>query len=518
MKDDKDLENFTNSVENIYRSSVFSMLSFHNKKFTGQELGYCYKYEGEDGRVNYNVFCFETEDKSFDLRVKAHEFGHIYLTHLDSGSEKELNKRADVTIKEMKSELVDLINKECGITWGEILLDSAVKDGEISPRIHNIAMDMEVNSTILDLDDINKMEEYLSSYYKDKFSSQTDSDELDKEKNEKMVKLIHPNRYHITVTKEDGTEQSYPFPIGLTYEEYLIMILKHLDQFIKMSVSISNGGNGDTSNISSEAVKDFLDKLKDSEKSIDGILEKVSGGDQKNRPQSDHSNSKNSKDSNSKESSESKTSKGNSKGRGDSNCCEKRSVGKVVDPISMALNEVINDLRNRTIKWSSKRDMMRNYNRGAIRSVIAPTIVRTYSISKELSIAFLIDISGSMETSLIDRCIKTIAEKMKKINGGLKYDIITCNTSVQDVFTKVDPRKSIPHIYSGGGTRIAAGIEYFRKNYSKETTLVIISDFEDDLKEWNRIESQMNGYRIYGFNYGCCYPSIKWKNLKERKF
>ena len=86
----------------------------------------------------------------------------------------------------------------------------------------------------------------------------------------------------------------------------------------------------------------------------------------------------------------------------------------------------------------------------------------------------------------------------------------------------INPRKGVPKISCGGGTRIASGIKYFKDNYGPEATLVIISDFEDNLDEWNRIEATMSEYTMYGFNYGGRYSSPsnqpKWKYLKVRNF
>lgn len=527
-KTEKDLENFIQFIDNSYKSSASSMLSFHSKKFTGGDLGYCYKYVDDSGlKSNYNVFCFNTDIFELDIRVKAHEYGHIYLAHLD-GLREELDNRAKETVENHKQELIDLINKECGITWGDKLLDSLfTKEGTISNYIHNIAMDMEVNSSILNLEDIDFMENILSGNQQSLdivtlVDDVKNSIEGEFNKNKKLVKLIHPNRYHISIeTDSTGNSREVPFPAGLTYEEYLIMIVKHLDQFIKMVVSIGNGGNGDTSDITSEQVKDFLDKLGEKGKSIDGIIESEVG-EESGESSYNHSSNKSESNSNNNNSSASKSkskdtkSKSKSRGLGD-NGYKARTVKKEIDPISNALNEVINDVRNRSVVWSTKKDMMRNYNRGSIRSVIAPAIVHQYSVSKNLKIAYLIDTSGSMDSRLIDRCIKTISEKMKKINGGLKYDIISCDTAVRKVYKDIDPRKSIPEISSGGGTRISKGINYFRSNYSSDTTLVIISDFEDNLKEWQDELNHMKGYKIYGFNYGNPTNS-NWKYLKERYF
>jgi hypothetical protein len=74
----------------------------------------------------------------------------------------------------------------------------------------------------------------------------------------------------------------------------------------------------------------------------------------------------------------------------------------------------------------------------------------------------------------------------------------------------------------GGGTSLAKGIEYFRDNYKQDAILIVISDFEDYLEEWHKVEENMPGYLLYGFNYGNSnyYDSdkINWKHMKIRKF
>ncbi len=165
---------------------------------------------------------------------------------------------------------------------------------------------------------------------------------------------------------------------------------------------------------------------------------------------------------------------------------------------------------------------MKLYNKGINRSVIAPTVSRKVTISSQPKIVYLIDISGSMDTRLVDRILKTIGHCMRKLNRGLKYDIITWNTGLGEHIKNVDPKKGVPKIHMGGGTRLAKGIEYFRDNYKQDAILIVISDFEDYLEEWNKVEENMPGYLLYGFNYGnsSYYDSdkIKWKHMKIRKF
>ena len=109
------------------------------------------------------------------------------------------------------------------------------------------------------------------------------------------------------------------------------------------------------------------------------------------------------------------------------------------------------------------------------------------------------------------------------LSKGLKYDIITWNTGLGEHIKDINPRRAVPKISYGGGTSIAKGIQYFRENYGPEATLIIISDFEDRLEEWNDVEKKMNEYLIYGFNYGSnrwgrSSNDIPWKNLRLKNF
>jgi hypothetical protein len=123
-----------------------------------------------------------------------------------------------------------------------------------------------------------------------------------------------------------------------------------------------------------------------------------------------------------------------------------------------------------------------------------------------------------MDTELVDRCLKSIAVSLYKINKNLKYDVISWNTRLGEHLRDIDPKKPVPHISYGGGTDMAAGMEYFKNNYNKNAVLVLISDFEDNLSEWHRVESSMKGYSMYGFNYGSYSYKQEWTYFKQKNF
>ena len=108
---------------------------------------------------------------------------------------------------------------------------------------------------------------------------------------------------------------------------------------------------------------------------------------------------------------------------------------------------------------------------------------------------------------------------MKSINRGLRYDIITWSTRLGEHIKDIDPKKSIPEIHTGGGTRLRDGIKYFKENYDESCILIIASDFEDYLQEWASILKTMSGYSVYGFNYGRSNYEQEWpKNFTVKNF
>jgi hypothetical protein len=209
-------------------------------------------------------------------------------------------------------------------------------------------------------------------------------------------------------------------------------------------------------------------------------------------------------------------------GRGNGPDCV-REVDKFADDVDMALTEVLNDVKSRVIKSNIQRDMMKLYNRGIVRSVIAPSLSRKITISTKPKLVFLIDVSGSMDTRLIDRILCTISRTLKKINRDLRYDIITWSDYLGEHLKDIDPRKPHPKISCGGGTEMAKGMKYFKEHYGPEAILVLISDFCDSLDQWHEVEKTMGKYSIWGFNYGNNRYSYKrgdwdWTYFKQRNF
>lgn len=561
MRRTSELEAIKRFMDNTYSSFGNSLMVNTEKPFNpnNPELGYCFKYVDISSRnVVYKVVCSKIDIPRTDFRILMHEYGHIYLGHLD-GIHEELDTQICNTFRDYRGELIERINSECGIDFAEKLIERVIDDPVLNHSLHNIAMDMEVNSKILSTEDIEEMEKDISEklpdyqteylkYIKDHTDDEEKKKELDEAikrmENEAKIKLIIPCRYH--------TSDGNPFPDEYSYAEYLIMIIKNLDQFVKMMVSIKNGGNGDTSDISSQDVQNALgggqgdqgmqslsDLMQEMGMSDGGNNNKSNGkggrrGDAKSQSSPyqgkrdsgvDDLNGGTHKDhrSNSRDEADQKRELGEIKAGGGVGCGNSggpdatRSVERA-DEVDMALDEVFMHYKSRVVKVDTKKDLLYLYNRGINRSVICPTVRRKVTISQDPTIVFLIDVSGSMDTRLVDRILGTISNKMKRLGRGLKYNIISWSTCLGEHIKNIDPRKGVPRISMGGGTRMALGMKYFRDNYGPEAILILISDFEDYLEEWHEQEKQMPEYTMYGFNYGSRNYNQHFDNFKVKNF
>lgn len=529
-------DNIKSTVEYSLNGSGRSHLDINDKRpFNphNPELGYCFKYETLDTLI-YKICVTPLGGKAefTDYRILMHEIGHIYLRHLDQ--HQEFDDLILDAIRDHRDELIEYVNKSCGIDWADKLLDALVNDKYLNHSIHNIAMDMEVNSKVLSTEDVEEMESDIDKFLpetvevtmlkalKDQLAEDDPNrkeieDLIDKTKKETKIKLILPERYHFS----DGT----PFPSGKSYIEYLELIMANLDQFVKMIASIKKGGNGDTGDVTQEDIDGISNSFSndpggdpggssgnpiDDMKDVLGKNGKDNQSSKDDNPDTDHGSGDRDEGD--------KTRKDRSQGRGSGHGCGTTTYTPM-DEIDMALNEIVRDVHHRVVKVNYKRDPLYLYNRGINRSVIAPVMRNKYYYDTNPRIVFLIDVSGSMPSSLIQRFITTINKHLSKINGGLKYDLIEWDTDLCSHKKDLNPKKSIDRIHCGGGTSIARGIEYFHKNYDPSAILVIASDFEDNLRQWAEAEKDMGAYTIYGLNYGCYDYSdgVEFKNIKVRK-
>ncbi len=604
MKTRQELEQIKSLVDLTYNNFGNKLIVDTSKPcdLNNPELGYCYKSIIPDvnGRelTLYKIVCSKINKPDTDLRVMMHEYGHIYFGHLD-GVHEMFDTQICNVFRDHRAELIERINTNCGIDFADKLIERVIDDPVLNHSLHNIAMDMEINSKVLSTEDVDLMEkeisEVLVEYRRGLLMSYAGSNEevkkqieeqIDKMKNESLIKFIVPCRYYLA--------KDVPFPDGLSYAEYLILIIEHLDQFVKMLVSIKNGGNGDTSQVSAQDVQDALNKQgqnggqqgqqggqggQGSMQSLDDLMQQMgmsdggngqgqgqngtgqqggqgsSGDDGKQTGKGDSTGGKGSADptdspykgtrdfgddglngdgkqsggshrdhrSPERQDADKKRElgeihSGGGQGCGSSGGPDATRQVKQEDEVDMAIEEVIQNFKSRVVKREIRKDSMYSYNHGINRSVIAPTYRNKVTITTDPKIVYLIDISGSMDTRLVDRILTTISKKMRKIGRGLHYDIISWSTCLGEHIEDIDPKKGVPRISMGGGTRMAGGMKYFKEHYSEDAILILISDFEDYLQEWHQQELTMSGYTMYGFNYGSSNYNQNFKYFKVKNF
>lgn len=582
MKDIRD------SMNLIYGGKIVSTRTKLGKDTTKGQVAYCYK-----GEHKYEVVYSELNSKDAEDRLEVHEYGHIYLGHLD-GLEYLSDSLLRI-INDRFDDIVALVNKNCGIDFGDKLLIQVRDDPMINHMIHNIAMDCEINSKILDRKDIAIIEKSV-------FETYGGLSRMDV-----MTKFCHPSA-------------RWGFPNELTYPDYLELIMLNLDKFVKyimlLKYGIGNPQQGQSNQSQSGQQgqqgqqsagqgysKDSTDRWgsgnsqgqqgqqssgqqqqQQSQSGSGGSFEKYNGqgkssgekgsdSESNDGPESDESPesitdeqaellndqeyvnkryeelknmledpediSKAVSDISGEEGGTSDGSDGETKGRKSdhgSDSREKVHVGEVyskggsgrgtgrststrsfvkdLDPIDIGLEEVVRSFRKKVIKRSYSRNLTYKYNRRIITDVISPSYTMKITSDFDPTILFIIDVSGSMDTSLVDRVINTIRRKMRTINSNLKYSILTWDTSFCELYKDLNTKKNTPKISCGGGTCLAKSFIYAKEKFSDDTIIVVISDFEDSLDDWEIAMSKMKNYTIYGFNYG--YPQDQ-KNFKYMK-
>jgi predicted metal-dependent peptidase len=98
---------------------------------------------------------------------------------------------------------------------------------------------------------------------------------------------------------------------------------------------------------------------------------------------------------------------------------------------------------------------------------------------------FLADVSGSMKEKSIFGIINDLSIRVKRL--GLKeVKLITWNTDKVQEITLDDFKTLKQGLRIGGGTELAEGIKYINSFNKDNYPVIVISDLEDNLSEWNR--------------------------------
>jgi len=170
--------------------------------------------------------------------------------------------------------------------------------------------------------------------------------------------------------------------------------------------------------------------------------------------------------------------------------------------------KVMKVLKIRTTRIT-KRDIMYNENRRKLNTgVIVPKTIRE-DTNKNARLFLLMDVSGSVDASLVNDFISTFKDlsnnykDTRVINWSTK---LVCDWKITD---------KNPHKY-GGGTNIAPGIRYIRQQYSlkPKDILFVISDFQDNLREWQS-ELSLTNCKKYAINWNNYYSTTENPGFKS---
>lgn len=426
-------------------------------------IAFCYINKNALAGSHYKIVV-NNENEELGKYCLMHEAGHIIFRHVSPIT------NMDYAVLKNKIRLVyDKIKS--------YFEDANVKDiyNYFSSYVFNIITDWEVNSKLFSKEEYDHFEQL----YRDYEGNQT-------------IKLCYP------------TDNDYP--VGLSANEYLTMILIDPEKFLKKMEKQENqdsddGGNGNSgnnqSNSKSKSGKNNSSKKDKSQSSSDGknektakqkFIDKIIGDAEKeiekqNKIQED--------------------SKGNDYSRDSSD-----SLNNLIDNVSSwseydsLAKKIYNILISRN-NILSKRDVMHYYNRRKYNSNVCIPKTKQEIKHESSSMTVILDVSGSIDDSdILGFCnvFKKVANDLSK-----KCEIILWNTGmVGDYYSNQEI-----HAQGGGGTDIAKGIKYVANKKLTDSILFIVSDFQDDLDGWCNI------YK--GEMYGVCWEKLKdiTENLRD---
>lgn len=415
-------------------------------------VAYCYRNVNKLAGTHYRIFV-NSKNKELEQFLLMHEAGHILFRH----SAPETLLDFDI----LKPKII-----ACYDTLKKYIGGSDEKEiyNYFNKFLFNIVTDWEVNSKYFDWDEFCFLEKLTQDFL-----------EAENITGRENVQLLYPTRSN--------------FPVGLTANEYLTLILQNPEEFFK---NFENSkGNGEDEN-----------------EGEGGEDESQSGN------QSGDSNSKNSKSKNGDSSNQSdkdsdgigdqvkKILKGISQEEKKENARKARErkeriangknfdrdLGDCGDEVFCdcddwsdykTLEKKILNLLNEKIISNNKRDISFYYNRNKYNSDIC--FVRNRHQEKNVisSMTVLLDVSGSIDEEKAVAFCNIFKDIAKKINK--KCEIILWSESFKSRFFSNQEF----NLNLGGGTNIGKGLKFLTEtNLLPNTTLFVVSDFEDNLDDW----------------------------------
>lgn len=365
-------------------------------------------YKGRETIVHWPSLNDDVEIRELILK---HEVGHLYYNHL---------KAAPQLMDQVRSYEPDMrVDK---ITY-----------------LLNVAMDMQINSTLLNLEEVEKIEGFL----KVALGKDTQS--------------VHPSRVG--------------FPEGLTTEEYIdrLMILRQEQGQSGQDDKDQGGGQGDGEGDQSDSQQsgEYGDtQITVSEEKYKELREQM---------QTYGTDTSNDQDRN----------RGNS-----ANFYGELELEPELTAIQK-LSQIIKPYMKR-IKRSYRldRNLSRNVYKNTLRGRSPRMYIPSYAtqvtrVYEKGAVDFLVDVSSSTSPDVNKKIVRDTFELIS--TPGRFMAIYMWNTDLMEKVTAQDLKDLDNYKFRvGGGTDLADGITYIRKQSKELRPLVIISDLEDDLKAWSK--------------------------------
>ena len=138
-------------------------------------------------------------------------------------------------------------------------------------------------------------------------------------------------------------------------------------------------------------------------------------------------------------------------------------------------------LRERSFLLKRNRlhtDILYNINRNRFGDLLVPRRYRVEKYSLN-NLCILLDVSGSVPPGFVKRVIHTITRAEGAFNRRLSRLVCWSDSLCSDTSLA-----EIGAVRSGGGTVLAAGIEYCKRYLNERSSFFVISDFQDDLNDW----------------------------------
>jgi hypothetical protein len=476
-------------------------------------------YVARTGRAKYEIFINgDTEAESFES-ADLHEKGHVLYQHTDGVKlyldifKKELDKIWDEKVKKWFTDDAQKGYKR----------DKIVKF--IFAQFSNIAQDMEINSKLFESEWI-KAKKTLSRSslvmcLKDLNNQFNDATFLLKEKKAQDIsskqyaailgkfEFIRDNLERRSKNEIDDILFCYPtyynWPEKLDWMTYIMLLVKnHFDDVMEqvqkqMQAAMSGNGNGQGNGsgkgqvdpsgkrISKDALDDYFDKAEKDAEAQDGNGG-GGDGDEEGEESDDEVDGGGGPQSRSEGGSD-RSNSGAGNWKSDIETCE------TFDQFVKFLNKIClgKELRKLTT------DLLYNSNRRKTNNLGGVLLPRRYSTAKWMptAITIVVDISGSVATDYVERIINAIISANSGVDLKKSHILFTDTRVEKDEFLN----KRTTHVYSGGGTDIAVGINEAFKYVKKPTDkLLVISDFEDNLDRWVKVAEGKPGIK-YAIGY-----------------